>query len=249
MLAMMRNVCLKSCVRRSAGLRRQARAGALLIGFCAGASISPAPANDASTTIDAYIGLAESYKVECTRDVHFGVHQVQLNDPNGDVTIKLRGTVANWDDPDLTFEGNGVDGISLSTASVFDAPQLGVCEVVGAPGTQSGTISFDQDSVAQTTIIGFNGVANANEYQFGDIEGPTNAVNSMLGELRLDDTTVEVDGKRNATEENGFAAAIGGEVQVPAGLVAGNLGGYKAFGAGEEGVIALYVSFDDSGVQ
>ncbi|KAF0282895.1 hypothetical protein [Spiribacter roseus] len=213
----------------------------MALGLFVGLGGERAEAESASTGVHAYVGLSEAFRADCG-DIHFGVHRVELDSAAGEISIRLSGTVEDWDSPEIKYEGADTTGISLSTSNLIDPPQLGVCEVVGAPGTGAGTISFSESTTDKTTPIAFQGVTDSNPYGFGTIAQPANPA-PMVGELELNTTTLEVDGVRAATVENGLAATIGGVVAVPDRLSPGNIGGYKAVGS-EDGIISVFVTFE-----
>ncbi|MEX0372756.1 hypothetical protein [Spiribacter roseus] len=208
-------------------------------------------AQEAETTVDAYVGLTEAYKVECT-DVHFGVWRVDIGaDSYSGATISLTGNVSG-SSVSSSAVSDDTDNLALSVdAPDFDNAAVGECEVNGAPVTSPGSLALHFGDTtatagANTSTMTYNGVVDAADYAFGTIDGPTSEPTiDITGELAFvyGDGTVDAnpaDGGVaaagvNANGESLFANTdggflIGGIVTLPDGLNSDNLGGYKATG-------------------
>lgn len=207
-------------------------------------------AEEASTTVDAYVGLTEAYKVECT-DVHFGVWRVDFGATsyNG-ATITLEGDVSSGSITS-TPTSDDTDNLAVSiNAPDFDNAAVGECEVNGAPVTTNGTLDLhfgdtNTTAGANSAQLTYTGVTDAADYAFGTIDGPTTDPTTITGELAFvygngtADTDLS-DGGAAAAAVNGqgeslFANTgggflIGGTVSLPSDLGTDNLGGYKATG-------------------
>jgi len=211
---------------------------------------SVAVADDTATgTVDAYVGLAEAFAVEC-EDVHFGVFRVDFDELSGEGT-QTANLIPKADT--LSAPGNvkgDIDdsvplvGLALSTAHAD--PLVGVCKVIGAPGSETtGDVAFgssgDGGAESATDALGIN----SSQYEFlgdGELEnlGSDKELSVTLkifdgeGNATGTDTTpgtFQIAADRNSiigTDNGGFL--IGGSVEFPDTLTVAELGAYAVTG-------------------
>ena len=182
-----------------------------------------AQAEEASTTVNVYAGLASVMELTCS-DVSFGVWRVPTGSRAGGtttITLVEGGTASTT---------TGGDGVALSVAHVSHAPKAGECTVSGSSKVSGDGAANIGGGIAD--ITGSFVAAGADDEFFTGLKVPTTALTALNYTLRLSNYTPTVTGS------GGTIFKVFGEMVIPNDLGSSNYGGYKA------GTIA--VSFDDT---
>jgi hypothetical protein len=180
-----------------------------------------AKADQASSTVSVFAGLAPVMTLDCT-PVNFGVYNVPrgnremgVNSSSASITTSVNPSDGT-SQTSVEFANAGVDKISLSVNTEHAPPQAGTCTVKGSR-VQNGTLSITRDPIHATPIT-FSG-EGSNMFASG-LRAPEILASGMTALLAVPKSVL-------TDSEGGAVFAITGQVSIPNDLTSDNYGSYN----------------------